>query len=115
MEERTVAGDFRPYDIADPFGFYARAREEAPIFYSEEIGYWVVSRYEDILAIFKDPVTFSSENTQQPFKPRPPEVQRVFDEAGKAHSSGLSGIQPPDHTRLRGFIKKAFTPRRIAE
>ncbi|HEX6020422.1 MAG TPA: cytochrome P450 [Solirubrobacter sp.] len=105
---------FRPYDIADPFPFYARARAEAPVFFSEELGYYVVSRYEDILAIFKDPATFSSENTQAPFKPRPPEVQAVFDEADMSHSSGLSGRQPPDHTRLRGFIKKAFTPRRIA-
>ena len=105
---------FRPYDIADPFPFYARARAEAPVFFSDELGYWVVSRYEDIQAIFKDPATFSSENTQTPFKPRPPEVQAVFDEAGVSHASGLSGRQPPDHTRLRGFIKKAFTPRRIA-
>ncbi len=110
----AVATDFDPYDIADPFGLYARARAEAPVFFSEATGYWVVSRYDDILAIFKDPATFSSENTQQPFKERPPEVQRVFDEAGKAHGSGLSGIQPPDHTRLRGFISKAFTPRRVA-
>ncbi len=105
---------FRPYDIADPFPLYARARAEAPVFFSDELGYYVVSRYEDIQAIFKDPATFSSENTQTPFKPRPPEVQAVFDEAEMSHSSGLSGRQPPDHTRLRGFIKKAFTPRRIA-
>ncbi len=66
------------------------------MFFSEEIGYWVVSRYEDIKAIFKDPATFSSENTQEPYKPRPPEVARIFAEAGVSHaSSGLSGRQPP--------------------
>src|SRR3954452_8075924 len=105
---------FRPYDIADPFPFYARARAEAPVFFSAELSYWVVSRYDDIQVIFKDPATFSSENTQAPFKPRPAAVQAVFDEADLSHASGLSGRQPPDHTRLRGFIKKAFTPRRIA-
>ena len=95
--------------------FYARARAEAPVFFSDELGYWVVSRYDDIQAIFKDPATFSSENTQAPYKPRPPEVQRILDEAGvHTHSSGLSARQPPDHTRLRGFIQKAFTPRRVA-
>ena len=105
---------FRPYDIADPFPFYARARADAPVFFSDELGYYVVSRYEDIQAIFKDSATFSSENTQTPFKPRPAAVQAVFDAADMSHSSGLSGRQPPDHTRLRGFIKQAFTPRRIA-
>jgi len=105
---------FRPYDIADPFRFYARARAEAPVFYSDELGYWVVSRYEDARAILNDHATFSSENTQTPFKPRPAAVQAVFAEAGVTHMSGLSGRQPPDHTRLRGFVNKAFTPRRIA-
>jgi cytochrome P450 len=111
----ALARDFTPFDLTDPFGFYARARAETPIFHSPEIDYWVVTRYEDIRAIFRDPATFSSENTQAPFHPRPPEVQRVLDDGGFSVVSGLSGKQPPDHTRLRGFIKKAFTPRRIAE
>ncbi len=62
-----VAADFRPFDIADPFDFYAQARQEAPIFYSSELDYWIVSRYEDVKAIFKDPGTFSSENTQSSY------------------------------------------------
>jgi cytochrome P450 len=106
--------DFKPFDLAEPFAFYARARAEAPIFYSPEIDYWVVTRYEDIRDIFRNPATFSSENTQSPFKPRPATVQKILDDGGFANVSGLSGRQPPDHTRLRGFIKKAFTPRRVA-
>ena len=109
-----VAHAFDPFDISDPFDFYARARAEEPVFFSEQLGYWVVSRYEDILAIFKDPKTFSSENTQAPYKPRPPEVQQVLEEGDFRAYSGLSARQPPDHTRLRGFINKAFTPRRVA-
>jgi hypothetical protein len=106
--------DFKPFDLAEPFAFYARARTEAAIFYSPEIDYWVVTRYEDIREIFRDPATFSSENTQSPFKQRPATVQKILDDGGFANVSGLSGRQPPDHTRLRGFIKKAFTPRRVA-
>jgi cytochrome P450 len=109
-----VASEFDPFDIADPFEFYARVRAEEPVFFSEELGYWVVSRYEDILPIFKDPATFSSENTQAPYKPRPPEVQQILDDGEFRAYSGLSARQPPDHTRLRGFINKAFTPRRVA-
>ncbi|SEI60908.1 hypothetical protein SAMN04488058_101124 [Deinococcus reticulitermitis] len=111
---QQVADEFRPFDIADPFAFYARAREEAPIFYSAELDYWVVSRYEDVRAIFKDPATFSSENTQSSYKARPAAVQRVLDEGGFQGHSGLSARQPPDHTRIRAFVNKAFTPRRVA-
>jgi cytochrome P450 len=109
-----VAADFRPFDTSDPFAFYERARREQPVFFSEELGFWVVTRHDDIRAIFKDPATFSSEITQAPYKERPPEVQKVLDDGEFTAYSGLSARQPPDHTRLRGFIKKAFTPRRIA-
>ncbi len=110
----ALARDFEPFDLTDPFAFNARARAETPIFYSPQLGWWVVTRYEDIREIFRDPATFSSENTQTPFRARPPEVQRILDEGGFSLTSGLSARQPPDHTRLRGFIKKAFTPRRVA-
>jgi cytochrome P450 len=106
--------EFKPFELGDPFPFYARARAQAPIFHSPDIDYWVVTRYEDIRAIFRDPATFSSENTQSPFRQRPAEVQRILDDGGFSVTSGLSGRQPPDHTRLRGFIKQAFTPRRVA-
>src|SRR5690242_5657254 len=109
VEERArgcpVHDAFRPFDIADPFAFYARARAEEPVFYSAELDYWVVTRYADIHAIFKAPKLFSSENTQAPYKPRPPEVEAVL---GDLHAtSGLSGRQPPEHTRLRGAIATA--------
>jgi cytochrome P450 len=109
-----VAADFRPFDLSDPFDFYARARHEQPVFFSEELGFWVVTRHDDIRAIFKEPATFSSEITQAPYKERPPRVQKVLDDGEFTAYSGLSARQPPDHTRLRGFIKKAFTPRRVA-
>ncbi|HUO70351.1 MAG TPA: cytochrome P450 [Solirubrobacteraceae bacterium] len=109
-----LARSFKPFDLTDPFSFYARARAETPIFYSAELDYWVVTRYGDIRDIFRDPATFSSENTQAPYRQRPPEVQRILDDGDFSIVSGLSGRQPPEHTRLRGFIKKAFTPRRVA-
>jgi len=104
---------FKPFDLADPFPFYARARAEESVFYSPEIGYWVVTRYDDIKAIFKDYETFSAENAQATYKPRPPEVQQALDEGSFTAYSGLSARVPPDHTRLRAFVNKAFTPRRI--
>jgi cytochrome P450 len=109
-----TASDFDPWNLANPFEFYARARSDVPIFFNDELGYWVVSRYEDIQEVFKDPATFSSENTQAPYRKRSAEIQSVLDDAGFNYASGLSARQPPDHTRLRRFIQKAFTPRRVA-
>jgi cytochrome P450 len=109
----ALADEFQPFDIADPFAFYQRARSEAPAFYSPELDYWVVTRYEDVLAILRDPTTFSSENAQSPFQPRPPAIERILG-SGLSVKSGLLGRNPPDHTRLRSFVNKAFTPRRVA-
>jgi cytochrome P450 len=67
----------------------------------------LVARYADVMAVLKDHGRFSSE---QP--PLPPDVQDlgVF---GKARVMLFS--DPPEHTRLRRLILKAFTPRRIRE
>jgi cytochrome P450 len=110
-----LAECFDPFDLSDPFPLYAQARAEEPIFFSSAIGYWVVARYDDIKAIFRDHQTFSAEVTQTPYKPRPAEVQQVLDAGGFTGGSGLSGRVPPDHTRLRRFINKAFTPRRVQQ
>jgi cytochrome P450 len=110
-----VAAQFNPFDISDPFPLYAQARTEEPIFFSEAIGYWVVTRYDDIKAIFRDHETFSAEVTQTPYKPRPEAVRQVLEAGGFTGNSGLSGRVPPDHTRLRRFVNKAFTPRRVQQ
>ena len=109
----ALADEFQPFDVADPFAFYQRARSEATVFYSPELDYWVVPRYEDVLAILRDPATFSSENAQRPFSPPPPAVERIL-AGGLSAKSGLLGRNPPDHTRLRSFVNRAFTPRRVA-
>jgi cytochrome P450 len=111
--QRGIAADFNPFDLADPFAFYSRARVEAPVFYSPEIDFWVVTRHQDVRPILRDAESFSSENAQAPYRARPAAVQEILGSALTARS-GLLGTQPPDHTRLRSFINKAFTPKRVA-
>lgn len=108
-----IVEEYDPFDLLDPFPFYVKARSEAPIFYSPELDYWVITRYEDIKAIFRDLETFSSEITGKPLVPFSPAVQKVLDEGEFAVSSGISGMMPPDHTRVRSFLNKGFTPRRV--
>ncbi|GGC78169.1 cytochrome P450 [Tersicoccus solisilvae] len=103
---------YQPFAMTDPFPSYARLREEEPVMFDERVGYWVVSRYDDIKAVFDDWQTFSSENAQAPVRERGPEASRIMKEGGFTAYSGLSARVPPDHTRIRAIVQKAFTPRR---
>ena len=49
-----------PEQRRDPYPVYAAARAKAPVFFAEAYGFWVVTRYEDVLAVLKDDETFSS-------------------------------------------------------
>lgn len=109
----SILAQFDPLEMSDPFPFYEIARRQAPIFYDPRINYWVVSRYDDVKSIFKDLETFSSAISGTPMLKPPPEVQKILDDGGFKVYSGLSGRMPPDHTRIRSFINKAFTPQRI--
>lgn len=103
---------YQPFAMDDPFPAYAALRAEEPVMYDERVGYWVVSRYEDVKAVFEDWETFSSENAQAPVRERGPEARRIMEEGGFTAYSGLSARVPPEHTRIRKVTAKAFTPRR---
>jgi cytochrome P450 len=108
-----LAQTFKPFDLTEPFPFYKKSREEEPIFFSEELGYYVVSRFEDIKAIFGNWKVFASENAQQPLKPILPKAKALMDAGGMVGLSGLSGRIPPDHTRIRRVVSMAFNLGRI--
>jgi cytochrome P450 len=105
--------NFDPFDISDPFAFYEWARAEAPVFFSEEIGYYVVSRHADIKAVFEDWRIFSSENAQAPLRPMCAEGKEIMRRGGFTAYSGLSARIPPDHTRIRKLVQGCFGARRF--
>lgn len=105
--------DFDPFDISEPFGFYEWARSQAPVFFSQDLQYYVVARHADIKAVFDDWQTFSSENAQAPLRPMCAEGKRIMREGGFTAYSGLSARVPPDHTRIRKFVQGCFGPRRF--
>ncbi|TJY67297.1 cytochrome P450 [Arthrobacter sp. CAU 1506] len=103
---------YEPFQMKDPFPAYAELRNEQPIMFDERVGYYVVSRYDDIKAVFDDWETFSSENAQAPVRKRGPQATKIMEEGGFTAYSGLSARRPPEHTRIRAVAQKAFTPRR---
>ncbi|PYN35028.1 MAG: cytochrome P450 [Candidatus Rokuibacteriota bacterium] len=97
---------FNPMDpefLADPYPTYHRLRAEDPVHHSP-LGFWVLTRYEDVSAVLRDP-RFIKE-------PIAALVAARFG-AEVPRGVGLSMLDrdPPDHTRLRSLVSKAFTPR----
>ena len=109
----TAHNPFDPAQMDDPFPFYAAARRETPAFYNKQLMSWMITRTEDIQAIYRDPARFSSRNIMSTKGELPPEVAAVF--AGQdPWLPTLLTTDPPDHTRLRSLLIKGFSPQTIA-
>ena len=114
----ALAADFEPFSdsyLADPYPFFERARREEPVFYSPETGYWVVARHDDIVAVFRDPKTFSAALARHPVKPLCAAAARVRDGLGIAIEPSLVDEDPETHLKHRRIFGDAFTPRRVNE
>lgn len=104
---------YDPFDLNTPHARWQKFRQDEPVFYHEPSGYWVVSRFDDIKAIFDDWKTFSSENAQKPMRPMSEEGRRILKDGGFTAYSGLTARVPPEHTRIRKVAQSCFGPRRF--
>ena len=99
----------------DPYSRYERIRGEAPIFRSG-LGMWVCTRYEDCQTVLRDPHLGKARDEDA--KARNAErfsetILRPEDQEWAQRRRSLLFLNPPDHTRLRGLVSKAFTPRTV--
>lgn len=102
--------------LDDPRPFYERARREEPVFWSESLGLWVVTRHDDVCAVAKDAARFSSVDSIQPQPstvPPPPEVLAELIK-GFPLLPSLVTADPPSHTDQRALVTKALSLRRLA-
>jgi len=108
---------FDPFDPAwssDPFPLYADLRERAPI-HRNDLGFWVVARHADCLAVLRD--RRASSDSLNVAVERMPEGFRTPVAADDPVAQAMLEMRPflfrdpPDHTRLRGLVAKAFTPK----
>jgi cytochrome P450 len=112
LDDLLVSPDLR----LDPYPLYRRLRSEAPICWSERWQAWVLSRYDDVAASLKDKENLSNENRQGLLFNSLSEPQRQ-DLTPLRHyfaQKDVIGSDPPDHTRMRALVQKAFTPRTVA-
>lgn len=84
-------------------------RREKPIFFSEIMNYWVVTRYKDIKEIFRDPVLFSARNVLEKFTPNSPEADAVLKSYDYAMNKTLVNEDEPIHTERRRELLEAFS------
>jgi cytochrome P450 len=99
-----------PYDYEfheDPYPYYRRLRDEAPLYRNEELKFWALSRHRDVLQGFRNSTTLSNRDgvSLDPVS-RGPHASKTM---------SFLAMDDPAHLRLRTLVSKGFTPRRIRE
>jgi len=99
--------------LQNPYSYYRELRENDPVHWSERLSAWLLTRYDDVAAAFRDPRLLSG--TRIPtYVAKLPEADRKTAQALVDHIGTWVGfIDPPDHTRLRALVSKVFTPRTV--
>lgn len=111
------AADFDPFQDAyqqDPPEYVRWAREQEPVFYSPKLGYWVVTRYADIKAIFRDNITFSPSIALEKITPTSDEANAVLASYNYGMSRTLVNEDEPAHMSRRRILMEPFTPDELA-
>ena len=111
-----AAASFDPFAdeyLRDPYAYWDGVREAEPIFFSSALGYWVVSRYDDVRQVFRDPA-FSAAVSITPLKDLCPAAVEELVKAEMVLGPSLVNEDPPMHTQRRMHIRDALVhPRRI--
>jgi cytochrome P450 len=100
---QAVFNPLLPEFHANPYPFYRALREEDPV-HQSPLGLWVLTRYDDAVMVLRDP-RFGREGMAKLMEARLGLTQDA------SRSRDMLSQDPPDHTRLRGLVSRAFTPR----
>jgi len=105
-----------PQILARPEEFFRAMRTEDPVHYDEKLGMWLVSRYDDIVEVLRDPLTFSDKHgyAAQYASGFFEEFKQILERDGGGFFVDVIKDDPPAHTRIRRLLDKAFTAHRVA-
>ena len=99
-----------PYDYdfhEDPYPYYRRLRDDAPLYRNEQLRFWALSRHQDVLQGFRNSTTLSNKyGVSLDPASRGPHASKTM---------SFLAMDDPAHLRLRTLVSKGFTPRRIRE
>jgi cytochrome P450 len=102
---------FAPGFTDDPYPHYAAVRAAAPV-YQHPFGFWLVTRYEDVSWLLRAP-GMSVEDRNMADGPMQQLREATYGDSAEVSAMSMLDRDPPDHTRLRKLVSKAFTPRAI--
>lgn len=92
---------FSPEFQVDPYPAYAELREHDPISRQEAFNSWTISRYDDVSYVLKNPQLFSS--------------SAIGLQVTGSQTRSIINTDPPEHTKMRNLVNRAFTPRMVAD
>lgn len=102
-----------PPFLANPYPFYHQLRAEAPVYWSERLQAWILTRYTEVMTALHDPRLNSGERITAILSQLPETVRVEMQPLAEHMTQWVAFTDPPDHTRLRTLVGKAFTPRTI--
>jgi cytochrome P450 len=112
-----VAVSFQPFEpdfTVDPYPAYATLRAAVPI-EEHELGFWALWRHGDVSELLRSKMSVEDRNvtTFSPMRGRYEEIYREAERSRRGGGMSMLDRDPPDHTRLRRLVSKAFTPRMV--
>ena len=111
--EPVIFNPFEPGFFDDPYRQYAALRKHDPV-HRSPLEVWVLFRYDDIVSVLRD----SSLSVQVDNATPTARMQMFAEQAPEERERGahsILNVDPPDHTRLRRLVSKAFTPKMVHE
>lgn len=98
--------------FSNPFPLFSSLRKSSPVFFSETLGGWVVTRFQDVSDILHNHQDYSSKGrVLHLINKLDPEIQKRLPLLQMHFATGLAHSDAPEHKRLRGLLAQAFTPK----
>ncbi len=101
-----------PDFFADPYPVYQALRTNAPVYWSDELNGWIITRYEDVMNLLRDP-RLSSSRTAALLRGIDSAERETLQPLISALNHWIVFLDPPDHTRLRTILTQVFPPRLV--
>ncbi|HEX3900017.1 MAG TPA: cytochrome P450 [Mycobacteriales bacterium] len=112
-----AAVSFQPFEpgfTVDPYPMYAALRSAVPV-EEHEFGFWALWRHDDVSELLRSKMSVEDRHVTT-FSPMRGLYEEIYREAERSRRGGGMSMldrDPPDHTRLRRLVSKAFTPRMV--